>query len=279
MKQNILLKLSYDGVRYKGWEHQKNETLTIQGKLELLLYRMLIKEKYGDEVIKKLQDRLKDITGSFEEQALKEIDFKIPTVIGAGRTDAGVSAKEMTANVIIDTEMSLDEIQDYMNLYLPDDIAVLSIKRVKDNFHSRFMAKAKTYRYCCYYGRVKPVFDRKYVSCLTKEVDIELMKKAAESLIGKHDFKSFCGNPHMKKSTVRTIDSIIIEKEGPYIYFTYHGDGFLQNMVRIMTGTLLDIGRGLIDVEEIKDILEACDRKKAGHTAPPNGLMLINVEY
>lgn len=278
MKKNIKIIISYDGTRFFGWEHQKNKVLTIQGKLENVLYRMLISERYKDNMTVS-KEMLNDITGSFDDQRIKEVEFKIPTVIGAGRTDAGVSARAMAANFIIDTDMDLIEIKDYMNRYLPDDIAVNEIFLMDDKFHSRFNAKGKTYVYTCYAGDSKPVFDRKYVNILYDVPDIDKMRRAAACLVGEHDFKSFCGNSHMKKSTIRTIYSIDIEEKDGYIRFIYHGDGFLQNMVRIMTGTLLDIGFGKIREEEIKSILMAKDRKKAGHTAMPQGLMLYSVDY
>ena len=278
MKKNIKIILSYDGTRFFGWEHQKNKALTIQGKLENVLYRMLIKEKYKDESFIS-KESLNDITGSFDDQRINGIDFKIPTVIGAGRTDAGVSARAMAANFIIDTDMSLSEIKGYMNKYLPDDIAIDEIYLMDDNFHSRFNAKGKTYIYTCYAGESKPIFDRKYVNILYAKPDIEKMRRAAAFLKGEHDFKSFCGNSHMKKSTIRRIYSIDIEEKDGYIRFIYHGNGFLQNMVRIMTGTLLDIGLGKIEEGDMESILAAKDRKKAGHTAMPQGLMLYSVDY
>ena len=149
MKKNIKIIISYDGTRFFGWEHQKNKVLTIQGKLENVLYRMLISERYKDNMTVS-KEMLNDITGSFDDQRIKEVEFKIPTVIGAGRTDAGVSARAMAANFIIDTDMDLIEIKDYMNRYLPDDIAVNEIFLMDDKFHSRFNAKGKTYIYTCY---------------------------------------------------------------------------------------------------------------------------------
>lgn len=246
MRKNFKMIVSYDGTRYFGWEHQPNTDRTIQGRLESVLSEMT-----GEPV----------------------------TVIGAGRTDAGVHARAMTANALLDTDLSEDEIQAYMNRYLPEDISVNSVKQAADRFHSRFKAIGKTYRYTCWYGDSKPVFDRKYVTVLPEEPDVERMREAAEYLIGMHDYKSFCGNSKMKKSTIRVVDTIRIENSGHYIRFYYHGNGFLQNMVRIMTGTLLEVGFGKRRSEEIKDILEAKDRKRAGYTAPAQGLCLMKVDY
>lgn len=249
MKKNYKLLVSYDGSRYFGWEHQPGNDMTIQGKLETVLQQMV-----GE-------------------------DHPPITVIGAGRTDAGVHARAMTANVLLDTELSEDGIQAYMNRYLPDDISVNEVKIAADRFHSRFKAVGKTYRYTLWYGKSKPVFDRKYVYMLKEQPDLERMRKAAQYLTGMHDYKSFCGNSHMKKSTIRVVDTISIETSGSYIRIYVHGNGFLQNMVRILVGTLLEVGYGRMEPEDMEAILEAKDRKKAGPTAPAQGLCLMKVDY
>jgi tRNA pseudouridine38-40 synthase len=200
-------------------------------------------------------------------------------VIGAGRTDAGVHAQAMTANAFIDTDMTVEEIRDYANRYLPDDICVKEVKKAGERFHSRYNALGKTYCYTCYAGDTKPVFDRKYVYVLDGKPDIEAMKRAAEILKGEHDFASFCSNPRMKKSTVRMVDKIDIRQKGDYITFTYHGTGFLQYMVRILTGTLLEVGFGKRTAESMSGLLEAKNRTLAGATAPAQGLCMIKVDY
>jgi len=250
MLKNYKLLISYDGSRFFGWEHQPNKEWTIQGKIETVLAKML----------------------DFPEG-------KIPKVIGAGRTDAGVHAKEMVANVNMDTSMEPEEIQTYMNKYLPEDISINQVRIASDRFHARYNAVGKTYCYSFYYGESKPVFDRKYVLTLDRKPNIDKMKEAAELMTGKHDYKSFCGNSHMKKSTVRIVDSIEIKQKGPYIRMYFHGTGFLQNMVRIMSGTILLAGYGDIKTEEIPGIIEAKDRNFAGPTLPGKGLMLIKVDY
>ena len=244
-KNNYKLTISYDGSRYYGWEHQPGKD-TIQGKLE--------------SVISKL-------TGTETE------------VIGAGRTDAGVHAKGMVANAVITTNLSEQELKDQINRYLPDDICVTDLKIAAERFHARYKAVGKTYRYTCYYGENKPVFDRKYLYRLDQEPDLEKMIKAAGYLTGEHDYASFCSNPKMKKSTVRIVDKIEIKKKSGYITFTYHGTGFLQHMVRILTGTLLEVGYGKRTPESIPELIEATDRKLAGFTAPAQGLCLISVDY
>ena len=243
--KNYKLTICYDGTRYFGWEHQPGRD-TIQGKLE--------------NVVEKMVNAPVDI-------------------IGAGRTDAGVHAREMTANMRLETRRTPEQIRDYMNKYLPEDIAVKEVREASEQFHARYKAVGKTYCYTCFDGDVKPVFDRKYVTILDYSPDIDAMKKAAEYLTGEHDFKSFCGNSHMKKSTVRIVDKIDIVKKRGYIYFTFHGTGFLQNMIRILVGTLLEVGKGTYPPEHVKEILDALDRKCAGPTAPACGLCLIKVDY
>lgn len=246
MEKNYKLKISYDGSRYFGWEHQPDRE-TIQGKIETVLARM--------------------------------VDKDMVDVIGAGRTDAGVHARAMIANVHLDTQMSPEEIRDYANRYLPDDIAILEVREAADRFHARYKAVGKTYQYTCFDGPVKPVFDRKYYTPPDQELDVEAMQEAAHFLEGKHDYKSFCGNSRMKKSTVRIVDTITVRRRKGYVYLTFHGTGFLQNMVRIMSGTLIEVGLGRKRPEEVGEILEACDRKVAGPTAPAKGLCLLKVDY
>ena len=243
--QNYKLTIAYDGTRFFGWEHQPDRD-TVQGKLESVLGELC-----GAPV----------------------------DVIGAGRTDAGVHARAMVASVQLDTDLSDTEIRDYCNRYLPDAIAVREVKACSPQFHARYNAAGKTYRYICFDGPVKPVFDRRYVNLLDYRVDETAMQQAAQYLIGEHDFRAFCGNPKMRKSTVRTVDSITIERRRDRVIFTFHGNGFLQNMVRIMVGTLLEVGRGFWKPEQVREILDSRDRKQAGPTAPPEGLCLMKVDY
>lgn len=245
MEQNYRLTIAYDGSRFFGWERQPDKD-TIQGKLEAVL-------------------------GTLQGHPVN--------VIGAGRTDAGVHARAMTANVVLDVTETPDAIRDYLNRYLPDAIAVREVKEAAPRFHARYNALGKTYRYTCHTGLVKPVFDRKYVTLLDYDPDVEKMRQAAAYLLGENDFASFCGNPRMKKSTVRLVDHIAIERRKDRVVFTFHGTGFLQNMVRIMVGTLLEVGRGYWTPEQVRDILSAKDRKQAGPTAPPEGLCLMKVDY
>jgi tRNA pseudouridine38-40 synthase len=246
MKQNYKMIISYDGTRYLGWQRLPNKE-TIQGKLEGVLNRMCNTEGI-------------------------EID-------GAGRTDAGVHAKGMVASVALETNYSPEEIRDYLNQYLPSDIAVLEVKIASARFHARYNAIGKTYCYTCFDGTTKPIFERKYVTILEKQPSLEKMQQAVQILQGKHDFHNFCGNPKMKKSTIRIVDSIEIQRNGDFFTFIFHGNGFLQNMVRIMVGTLLEVGYGRMSLSEVKDVLTTTERKKAGPTAPAQGLCLISVDY
>ena len=245
MEQNYRLTIAYDGSRFFGWERQPDKD-TIQGKLEAVL-------------------------GALQGHPVN--------VIGAGRTDAGVHARAMTASVVLDVTETPDAIRDYLNRYLPDAIAVREVKEAAPRFHARYNALGKTYRYTCHTGPVKPVFDRKYVTLLDYDPDVEKMRQAAAYLLGENDFASFCGNPRMKKSTVRLVDHIAIERRKDRVVFTFHGTGFLQNMVRIMVGTILEIAAGSKPQGCIPQILEQRDRAAAGFTAPAWGLYLDRVFY
>lgn len=245
MRKNYKLLLSYDGSRYYGWEHQP-DTDTVQGRLE---------------------------------QAFSAVCREVPEINGAGRTDAGVHARGMTANVRLDTGYSVKELKKLLNEALPEDIAVLDIRIASDKFHARYSAVGKTYRYTCHYGDYRAVFDRKYVYELDRIPDLDKMKKAAEKLTGKHDYASFCRQAASYPSTVRIVDRIAIEEKNGYITFTFHGTGFMRNMVRILVGTLLEVGFGRIAVEEVDEILSAKNRELAGYTVPACGLCLMKVDY
>ena len=179
----------------------------------------------------------------------------------------------------MDEHFSEDEIFYNLNRYLPEDIAVTQIKEVDERFHARYHAVEKTYRYRIHTGTVSNVFERNYVYRYKEALDVTQMEKAAKLLLGTHDFTSFCGNSKFKKSAVRTIFSITIEEKPDEVVLIYSGDGFLQNMVRILTGTLIEVGTGRRNPEEMTQILAAKDRKEAGFTAPPQGLALMQVTY
>ncbi len=244
--KNYKILIQYDGTRYKGWQIQNSTDQTIQGKLQAVL----------------------------EQLAGHQIE-----VIGSGRTDAGVHAIGQVANFHIEDSFEKEEILGYLNRYLPMDIAVLSIEEVQERFHSRFSAVKKTYVYRIHTSSIPDVFARKYKYTYTEKLDINRMCKAANQLIGTHDFMAFCGNKKMKKSTVRTITAIEITEKEHEIVISYTGDGFLQQMIRIMTGTLIEVGTGRKEPEDMIKILESKDRSAAGYTVPPEGLALYEVTY
>ncbi len=245
-QMNYRFLIQYDGSRYSGWQKQGNTQKTIQGKIESVLEKM---------------------TGTpVELQA-------------SGRTDAGVHAYGQVANAHFKTELSFEEIRDYLNRYLPEDIAVLEVVSAHPRFHSRLNASAKTYRYRIRTSPVKDVFSRKYACSMAGPFDADRMRRAAALLTGTHDFTSFCGNRRMKKSAVRTIYDIHIEETKDELVMWFTGDGFLQNMVRILAGTLAETGLGKRTPESMTDILEAKNRDAAGITMSAHGLALMQADY
>lgn len=243
---NYRMLLQYDGTRYDGWQRQGNTEQTIQGKLERVLSRMT-----GEEV----------------------------EVAGSGRTDAGVHARGQTANFHLKEARCPEELLKGLNGWLPADIRVLGLKEAGERFHSRLNAVSKWYRYQIWLGDKADVFRRGYFYAVDTPLDIEKMEQAARALTGTRDFKSFCANKRMKKSTVRRLDSIRLVREGQELLIDYRGNGFLQQMVRILTGTLIEVGQGKRRPEEMEAVLAAADRQAAGFTAPPQGLFLMEVSY
>ncbi len=201
-------------------------------------------------------------------------------VIGSGRTDRGVHAKGQMANFHTSRKWKPSELKDKMNQYLPEDICILDCEMVNDRFHSRFNSVGKKYRYVFYkgYEGLKPVFDRKFVAVLDEPVDIQKMQEAACRLTGKHDFRGF-SRDRTKKSTVRRINRISIREDGNYIVIEYVGNGFLHHMVRILTGTLVEIGTGMRDPKTIEQIFNNRIREEAGYLVPAQGLTLAEVYY
>lgn len=243
---NYKLTIQYDGTRYDGWQRQGNTDNTVQGRLESVLSRLA-----GEPV----------------------------EVHGAGRTDAGVHALGQTASVRLPGELPAGAVGDYLNRYLPEDIAVTRAEEAEERFHARLSARGKVYRYSVRLGSVPDVFARKYQFRVEEPLDLTAMERAAELLTGTHDYRSFCSNKRYKKSTVRTVYAIELERRGDDLTLTYRGDGFLYNMVRILTGTLLEVGQGERKAEEMPAVLAAKDRSAAGKTAPAQGLCLVEVEY
>ena len=243
---NVKLTIQYDGTRYDGWQRQGNTDNTLQGRLEGVLSRMV-----GKPV----------------------------EIQGAGRTDAGVHARGQVASVHLPEGYTPQEVQNYLNRYLPEDVAVVEVVEVGERFHARLSATGKEYRYHIRMGSVPDVFARKYQYRVEEPLDLAAMERAAGYLTGKHDFRSFCGNRRFKKSTVREVFHIGVEVCGSDLTIIYRGDGFLYNMVRILTGTLLEVGLGQRTPESMVDILEAKERTAAGKTAPAQGLVLQEVYY
>ena len=200
-------------------------------------------------------------------------------VNSSGRTDAGVHAYGQVISFSCDTDKSPDEIMEYMNQYLPEDIGVLSVVVAGERFHARLNATGKIYRYRVLNSNVPKVFDRKFVFQVPESLDKEAMKKGISYLEGKHDFKAFTAKKNTKKSTVRTIHEIKMEEIEGELVFTFYGDGFLYHMVRILMGTLIEIGQHRRSPESILEAFESGDRVKAGFLAPAQGLALMQVFY
>ena len=243
--RNLRLDICYDGTRYRGWQRLPGREDTIQGKLETALSRIL-----GEPI---------------------EIN-------GSGRTDAGVHAKGQVANFHCRSTMPEEKILAELRRYLPEDIGIYSCREVSPRFHARLNAKEKTYRYRIWNSEVPCVFERRFVSVMPQKLDIAAMEAAAGHLLGEHDFSAFCGNAKMKKSTVRCIRKITIQRRGEELWFDFTGDGFLYNMVRILAGTLVEVGRGERTAESIPELFGG-KRSEAGFLAPGQGLCLMEVLY
>ncbi len=244
--RNIKLVCEYDGTAYHGFQRQKEDILTIQGVLEGKL-SIITKERI--------------------------------VVTGSGRTDAGVHAKGQVANFKTTAKIPAGKFVPALNSLLPEDIVVKSAEEAEDKFHSRFDVKSKTYRYTILNHDTPSVFMRNYAYVIPYDLDIVLMKEAVTHFIGEHDFSAFSGSDTVTFSSVRNIIECKCIKCGKYIYITVTGDGFLNNMVRIIVGTLLEVGKGRFQPEDIKSILFSKDRKRAGPTVPAHGLCLIKVRY
>lgn len=238
------LELCYDGSRYKGWQKQGNTSPTIQEKIETALSRLL-----GEEI----------------------------ECAGSGRTDAGVHARRQVLSFHAPS-LDCDKVLSELRQHLPEDIGALSLCEAPPRFHARLSCTGKTYLYRLWYSSEPCVFERKYVWRHEGTLNVPEMEKAAAALCGRHDFAAF-STGRTKKSTVRTVASIRMEDTGRELRLYFRGDGFLYNMVRILTGTLVEVGEGRRRADDMAAILLSLDRKNAGPTAPPQGLMLWDVEY
>ena len=198
---------------------------------------------------------------------------------GSGRTDAGVHALAQVANFKTSKYFDKDKFLTEVNAFLPQDIRITEVESVDERFHARLSAVSKTYEYVIDNALVADVFARKYSCRVEEPLNVEAMREAAKLLIGTHDYISFCGNKKFKKSSVRTVTDIVITESDGKIRIAFSGDGFLQNMVRIMAGTLIEVGLGKRDASSMTAILEAKSREVAGMMAPPEGLFLKEVRY
>lgn len=246
MVRNLLFTIEYDGSDFHGWQRQPNVT-TVQGTLEKVLGKL----------------------------------FCMPVELdGTSRTDAGVHAMGQQATFAGEFAIPTERILFAANNMLPESVRITQIREVPPNFHARFDAKAKTYRYLIRNTQNRSVFDRNYCLYVGPSLDDSAMKAAAAQFVGTHDFKSFqaSGGPE-KLSTVRTIHDLTVARSGDDITIEVKGDGFLYNMVRIIAGTLVEVGLGRIRPDRINEILLSKDRAQAGYTAPPQGLYLVKVYY
>ena len=254
MEKNFLLKIAYDGSCFSGWQRQPDKR-TVQGTLE---------------------DALKVFTGT-------EVKLN-----GTSRTDAGVHALMQCASFRGDFGIPADGLMRAVNNLLAGgmnkknpvgDCEILSITEMPMDFHARFDCKGKTYRYLIYSGE-KDIFRRNYAYWVPVKPDTESMREGASYLVGTHDFAAFqSSGGNERETTVRTIRDIIVKEDGNDVAIEVTGDGFLYNMVRIITGTLLEIGTGKKEPAEMKDIIESLDRSRAGHTAPAEGLYLKEIYF
>ncbi|RPI71182.1 MAG: tRNA pseudouridine(38-40) synthase TruA, partial [Desulfobacteraceae bacterium] len=243
---NIKLVLEYDGANYCGWQRLADKKHTLQGRLEYIL-----------------------------EQFLKE---KVE-LIGASRTDKDVHALGQVANFKTRSSLSLEEIEAELTARLPKDIRAISVEQVPERFHARYMAKMKEYVYQVWNSEKKNVFERSYFYHIAEPLDIAAMKKAKEYFVGVKDFKNFTAMKGKDKSTIKTIERIDIAKAGEKVLITFKGEGFLHKMVRIITGTLLEVGLGERSLEDVAAMFEKPSRLTSGFTAPAHGLFLKKVYY
>ncbi len=243
---NYRLTLQFDGAGFSGWQRQPAQR-TVQADLE---------------------------------RAVRETVAQPVDVRGCGRTDAGVHALAYVANFKAVSKLPPDRLRLAINSRLSEDVVVVKCETVPDEFDARLDAAAKVYRYTTVYGSMRPVLERGLVNYCSRALDVEPMKEAAKFLVGEHDFAGFVNQLEPGKNTVRTIHAVEVEQTGDNtITMTFTGNGFLYNMVRIMAGTLLEVGRGNYPPEWAGEVLYGCDRSAAGPTAPAKGLTLVEVIY
>ncbi len=244
--RNIRLTLSYEGTHFSGWQYQPHDR-TVQGAIEAALSTILAHDV---------------------------------RVTGSGRTDAGVHALEQTANFRTEARIECAAVKRALNALLPPDVRILDVGEVPDSFDSRRSAIRRVYRYLVYTGPVVSPFMRRYVWHLHAVLDVDAMRRAGSVLVGLHDFASFAGHDEENTSTMREVTSFCVDRlPGDIIRFEIGANAFLRHMVRAIIGTIVRVGRGRTTEIEFSDILTACDRNRAGMTAPPHGLYLVKVHY
>ena len=243
--RNIKLTLEYDGTNYLGWQKQP-KGITVQGSVE---------------------------------EALRKLTKEEVSIVGCSRTDSKVHAKGYICNFKTNSGIPAEKFREALNFYLPEDIAVIDSVEVNENFHARYDCIGKMYSYTIVNTRSRMPLCRNFAYHVKHEINIDRMKEAAKFFIGTHDFEAFRNLGSSVKTTVRTITKLDIIQENEYIKIYIAADGFLYNMVRIIVGTLIDVGMGKKEPCHIKNILESKDRKNAGKTCPPQGLCLFEVYY
>ena len=243
--KRILLTISYDGTNYSGWQKQKN-AVTVQGEFDKAC------------------------------STLFKTDIES---IGASRTDAGVHALGQRAVIDADTSIPAEKVPLALNPLLPDDIVVTHAEEVGADFNPRFKALKKTYEYSIYNAPFRNPIYRNYSEYVRCELDLDSMRTACEAFVGEHDFRAFCASGNSSKTTVRIIYSLDVEKDGDFIKIRVTGNGFLYNMARIIAGTLIYVGEGRIAPDDLPEIIASGDRRKAGKTAGPSGLVLVKIMY
>ncbi len=245
MMRRLLFSIKYDGTAYHGWQVQNN-ALTVQ-------------EVFQNAV---------------EKVFLKRLDVK-----GCSRTDSGVHAEMYCVSIDTDMNISCENAVLALNTHLPDDIAAFDCKEVNLDFHPRYDCKSKQYIYKIYNGKIRNPFYEKYSYHYRYPINEEYLHKEAQHFLGTHDFSGFCSVKSDVEDTVRTVYSVSVKREGDFVIFSVEANGFLYNMVRIIVGTLLFINEGNIKEGELKEVIESKDRKRAGKTAPPQGLYLYKINY
>ncbi|WP_074042376.1 tRNA pseudouridine(38-40) synthase TruA [Desnuesiella massiliensis] len=247
--RNLKMVIEYDGTRYKGWQ----------------------KQNHKDSSVSTIQDKIENVLSKMTGENIQ--------LIGCGRTDSGVHAENYIANFHTDCDLSIDTMLNYLYEFLPEDIVVKSMKDTSERFHARYNVKSKTYVYRINNSKFRNVFNRKFVYHTDENLNLNEMRRAAEVLIGTHDFQSFTSLKPNTKSTLRTINYIEIKENQDMIEIEVNGNGFLLNMVRIIVGTLLEVGKGELSPLGVEKILNQKKRSEAGPIAQAKGLCLKSIEY